>query len=174
VAGHDVAEAVTAVAGGDGVGDEGFLLLVVEADADAREGFLLVGLAGGWYWSDFIEVTKGGAYKVYVDAKGPGCLVFIRGYEKKVPIGFGDEEPAAQDQFRRARGDPLTDTNGRPIKYRLRYLYTTKFAAGGSPNTRPTNGSGTLRGHERRAFWTSAGSASRSPARHAEGSQRHT
>jgi len=90
------------------------------------------GLDGGWYWSDFIEVTKGGAYKVYVDVKGPGCLVFMRGYEKKVPLSFGDEEPAAQQQFRQARGDPLTDANGRPIKYRLRYLYTTKFAAGGS------------------------------------------
>ncbi len=90
------------------------------------------GLDGGWYWSDFIEIKKGGAYKVYVDVKGPGCLVFMRGYEKKVPISFGDEEPAVQEQFRRARGDPLTDKNGRPIKYRLRYLYTTKFAAGGS------------------------------------------
>ncbi|HUU10285.1 MAG TPA: hypothetical protein VM431_07060 [Phycisphaerae bacterium] len=90
------------------------------------------GLDGGWYWSDFIEVKKGGAYKVYVDVKGPGCLVFIRGYEKKLPISFGDEAPAAQEQFRKARGDPLTDKNGRPVKYYLRYRYTAHFGAGGS------------------------------------------
>jgi len=90
------------------------------------------GLDGGWYWSDFIPVKEGGAYKVYVDVKGPGCLVFVRGYEEKVPIHFGDEEPAVQEQFRKARGDPLKDANGRPIKYRMRYRYTTKFPAGGS------------------------------------------
>jgi len=90
------------------------------------------GLDGGWYWSDFIEIKKGGAYKVYIDVKGPACLVFVRGYDKKVPISFGDEAPAVQEQFRRARGEALNDANGRPIKYRLRYLYTTKFGAGGS------------------------------------------
>jgi len=90
------------------------------------------GLDGGWYWSDFIPVKEGGAYKVYVDVKGPGCLVFIRGYDEKVPVSFGDEEPAVQEQFRKARGGALVDGNGRPIKYRLRYRYTTKFPAGGS------------------------------------------
>ena len=90
------------------------------------------GLDGGFYWSDFIEIKKGGAYKVYVDAKGPPSLVFVRGYEKKVPLSFGDEEPAVQEQFRRACGEPLKDEDGRPIKYRLRYRYTTKFTVGGT------------------------------------------
>ncbi len=90
------------------------------------------GLDGGFYWSDFIEIKKGAAYKAYVDAKGPESYVFIRGYEKRFPVSFGDEAPAVQEQFRRARGERLTDANGRPIKYRLRYIYTTKFMAGGS------------------------------------------
>ncbi len=90
------------------------------------------GLDGGFYWSDFIEIKKDAAYKAYVDAKGPKSYVFIRGYEKKLPVSFGDEAPAVQEQFRRARGERLTDANGRPIKYRLRYIYTTKFTAGGT------------------------------------------
>lgn len=108
------------------------------ADAPARQPTsgpkydTIGGLDGGWYWSDFIEIKKGAAYKVYVDAKGPACLVFVRGYEKKVPISFGDEAPAVQEQFRRARGEPMNDAGGRPIKYRLRYIYTAKFPAGGS------------------------------------------
>jgi len=90
------------------------------------------GLDGGYYWSDFIEIKKGGAYKVYIDAKGPAAYVFIRGYDKKLPISFGDEAPATQQQFRRARGEPRTDARGRPVKYRLRYQYTAKFNVGGS------------------------------------------
>ena len=90
------------------------------------------GLDGGWYWSDFIPVKQGGAYKVCVDAKGPSCYVFVRGYDEILPVSFGDEEPAVQEQFRKARGDPLADAKGRPIRYRLRYRYTTKFPVGGS------------------------------------------
>lgn len=92
----------------------------------------IAGLDGGFFWSDFIEIKKGGAYKVCVDAKGSPAYVFIRGYEKKLPVTFADECPAVQEQFRRARGEPLKDAKGRPIKYRLRYLYTTKFSVGGS------------------------------------------
>ncbi len=90
------------------------------------------GLDGGWYWSDFIPVKQGGAYKVLIDAKGPGgAQVFIRGYEKQVPLSFGDESPAVQELFRAPRGEPTHDANGRPIRYRLRYTYTTWFALGG-------------------------------------------
>ena len=91
----------------------------------------IAGLDGGYYWSDFIEIKKGGAYKVYIDAKGPAALVFIRGYEKELPLSFGDEEPATQQQFRRARGEARRDKDGRPIKYRLRYQYTAKLNVGG-------------------------------------------
>jgi len=51
----------------------------------------IAGLDGGYYWSDFIEIKKGGAYRVYIDAKGPGAFVFIRGYDKELPRrGAGD------------------------------------------------------------------------------------
>lgn len=92
----------------------------------------IAGLDGGYYWSDFIEIKKGAAYKVYIDARGPSAYVFIRGYDKKLPTSFGDEAPATQQQFRRARGEPRTDKRGRPVKYRLRYQYTAKFNVGGS------------------------------------------
>ncbi len=90
------------------------------------------GLDGGFYWSDFIPVKQGGAYKVYIDAKGPKAKVFVRGYEKIVPRSFGDEQPAVQEVFRKARGEPAVDKNGRPVRYRLRYRYQRWFAVGGS------------------------------------------
>ena len=34
--------------------------------------------------------------------------------------------------FRKARGDPQLDEKGRPVRYRLRYVYRTWFAIGGS------------------------------------------
>ena len=90
------------------------------------------GLEGGFYWSHYIPVEQGGAYRLYVDAKGPASFAFIRGYEKKPPISFGDEHPAVQQRFREPRGEPTHDEDGRPIHYRLRYLYTTKVPVGGS------------------------------------------
>jgi len=92
----------------------------------------IAGLDGGFYWSDFIPIKPGRAYKVYVDAKGPASKVFIRGYEKLLPVSFADESPAVQEVFREARGEPTLDTKGRPVKYRLRYRYTTWFPVGGS------------------------------------------
>ena len=93
----------------------------------------LGGNTGGFCWSShFIPVKKGGAYKVFVDAKGPGCKVIVRGYEEVMPVFFGDEQPLVQQRFREARGDPTHDENGRPIRYRLRYRYQRWFAAGGS------------------------------------------
>ncbi len=92
----------------------------------------VAGLEGGFYWSDYIPVKPGAAYRVYVDAKGPASKVFIRGYEEKLPLSFGDEHPAVQEQFRNARGEPKLDKNGRPVQYHLRYLYTTWFPVGGS------------------------------------------
>jgi len=89
------------------------------------------GLDGGFYWSEFIPVKYGRAYKVYVDAKGPGAKVFIRGYVKKVPLSFADEMASVQEQFRIARGEPLEDEHGRPIKRRMRYIYQTWFPVGG-------------------------------------------
>lgn len=90
------------------------------------------GIEGGFYWSHYIPVKEGGAYRLYVDAKGPGSFAFIRGYEEKPPLSFGDEHPAVQQKFRKPRGEPTHDEDGRPIYYRLRYLYTTKVAIGGS------------------------------------------
>ncbi|MEX0654760.1 MAG: hypothetical protein WD534_07545 [Phycisphaeraceae bacterium] len=90
------------------------------------------GLDGGHYWSDYIEIKPGGAYRVYVDAKGPGSKVFIRGYIEKEPLSFADEHPAVQQIFREARGEPTLDENGRPVRYRMRYRYTTWFPVGGS------------------------------------------
>lgn len=92
----------------------------------------IAGLDGGFYWSDFIEIKPGRAYKVYVDAKGPASKVFIRGYDKRLPVSFADESPAVQELFREARGEPSLDAQGRPVKYRLRYRYTTWFPVGGS------------------------------------------
>lgn len=92
----------------------------------------LGGEIGGFYWSDFIPIKKGGAYKVYVDAKGPQAKVFIRGYEKKVPLFFGDENGLVRRKFRTARGESNVDKNGRPIKHIRRFRYTTWFAVGGS------------------------------------------
>lgn len=89
-------------------------------------------LDGGFYWSAFFPIEKGKAYKVYIDAKGPMSMVFIRGYVKEQPLSFADESPAVQQLFREARHEPLVDANGRPIRYRLRYKYTTWFAVGGS------------------------------------------
>ena len=90
------------------------------------------GLEGGFYWSDFIKVEPGGAYRVYIDAKGPPAKVFIRGYEDKVPLSFADEHPSVQQMMRKARGKEMTDEDGRPIQHRLRYRYTTWFPVGGS------------------------------------------
>lgn len=92
----------------------------------------IAGLDGGFYWSGFIPVKPGAAYKVYVDAKGPASKVFIRGYEKELPLSFADEAPAVQQLFRKPRGEPEIDANGRPVRYRLRYKYQTWFAVGGS------------------------------------------
>lgn len=94
------------------------------------------GLDGGFYWSDFIEVEPGAALRVYVDAKGGSSKVFIRGYEEIVPLFFGDESPAVQSMFKKARGEPLVDENGRQIRHFLRYRYTTWFAVGGSAEWR--------------------------------------
>lgn len=90
------------------------------------------GLDGGWYWSDPIPVKQGGAYRVFVDARGPKAKVFLRGYEDKPHVSFGDESPAVQQLFRGPRGEPTEDEDGRPVRYRLRYRYTTWFAVGGS------------------------------------------
>lgn len=87
---------------------------------------------GGFFWSDLIPVAKGGAFKVYVDARGPKAKVFIRGYEKRLPLSFADEQPRVQQEFRVARGEPEVDENGRPVRYRLRFRYQTWFAVGGS------------------------------------------
>lgn len=92
----------------------------------------LAGLDGVFMWSDFIEIEPGGAYRVYVDAKGPPSKVFIRGYEEKVELGFGDEIPSVQQLFREARGEPTHDDAGRPVRFRPRYRYTTWFPVGGS------------------------------------------
>ena len=92
----------------------------------------IAGLDGGFYASDFIPVKTGAAYKVYIDAKGPVAQVFIFGYADNMPLSFGDEQPATQQVFRKARRDPLLDERGRPLKYRLRYQYRTWFAIGGS------------------------------------------
>ncbi len=92
----------------------------------------IAGLDGGFFWSDYIPVKPGGAYKVYLDAKGGGAKIFIRGYEKKVPLFFADEAPAVQGHFRKVRGEPQVNARGRPIRYYPRYVYTTWFAVGGS------------------------------------------
>ncbi|MCE9592526.1 MAG: hypothetical protein K8S99_18620 [Planctomycetes bacterium] len=92
----------------------------------------IAGLDGGFYWSDYIPIRPGRAYRVYVDAKGPASKVFIRGYDKELPLSFADESPAVQEVFREARGEPDVDSKGRPLKYRLRYRYTTWFPVGGS------------------------------------------
>lgn len=92
----------------------------------------IAGLDGGFYWSDYIAVKPGGAYRIYIDAKGPASMVFMRGYEEKPELHFADEHPAVQQVFRRARGEPEQDEHGRPVQYRLRYIYTTKFHVGGS------------------------------------------
>jgi hypothetical protein len=92
----------------------------------------IAGLDGGWFWSDFIPIKPDRAYKVYVDARGPKAKVFIRGYEKVLPLSFGDEAPAVQELFREPRGEATVDAKGRPVKYRLRYRYQTWFAVGGS------------------------------------------
>jgi len=92
----------------------------------------IAGLDGGFYWSHWIPVKQGGAYRVYVDAKGPASLVFMRGYEEKPELFFADEHPSVQEVFRKARGESEVDERGRPKVYRLRYIYTTKFRVGGS------------------------------------------
>jgi hypothetical protein len=92
----------------------------------------IAGLDGGFYWSGYIPVKPGGAYRVYVDAKGPKAKVFIRGYVKQEPISFADEQPAVQQVFRKARGDAEVTPDGRPVRYRLRYKSQTWFAVGGS------------------------------------------
>lgn len=92
----------------------------------------IAGLDGGFFWSDPIEVKEGGAYRVYVDARGPGAKVFLRGYVAEPVVSFGDEQPAVQELFRAPRGEPTHDAKGRPIKYRMRYRYTTWFSVGGS------------------------------------------
>jgi len=90
------------------------------------------GLDGGFYASDLIPIKAGAAYKVYVDAKGPGAKVFIRGYEKEVPLSFADEQPAVQEMLATARGEPSLTKDGKARKHRLRYAYQTWFAVGGT------------------------------------------
>ncbi|HEX4141973.1 MAG TPA: hypothetical protein VHY91_00345 [Pirellulales bacterium] len=90
------------------------------------------GLDGGFYASDLIPIKAGAAYKVYVDCKGPGAKVFIRGYENEVPLSFADEQPAVQEMFATARGEPSLTKEGKARKHRLRYAYQTWFAVGGS------------------------------------------
>lgn len=108
------------------------------ADAPAREATkpprydTIGGIDGGFYWSAFFPIQKGKAYKLYIDAKGPPSKVFLRGYVKELTVSFADENPAAQAVLRKARNEPETDANGRPVRYRLRYKYTTWFAVGGS------------------------------------------
>ncbi len=87
---------------------------------------------GGFYASELIPIKKGGAYKVYVDAKGPRAKVFVRGYDEKVALSFGDEQPAVQQLFRGPRGEPEYTKDGKPVRYRLRYAYQRWFAVGGS------------------------------------------
>ncbi len=92
----------------------------------------VAGLDGGFYASDLIAIKAGAAYKVYIDAKGPVAKVFIRGYEKEVPLSFGDEQPAVQEMFAVARGESTLTKEGKARKHRLRYAYQTWFAVGGA------------------------------------------
>jgi hypothetical protein len=92
----------------------------------------IAGLDGGFYSSGLIPIKPGKTYRVFVDAKGGIAKVFLFGYEESVPVSFGDEQPATQQVFRKARHDPELDARGRPIKYRLRYQYRSWFAVGGS------------------------------------------
>lgn len=94
---------------------------------------------GGFYMSDFIPIKPGRAYRVYVDVKGPTCKVFVKGYEKEVPVSFADEQPSVQQLFRQARNEPEVDDKGRPVRYYLRYSYHKWFPAGG-PNKWQTYG----------------------------------
>lgn len=96
----------------------------------------LAGLDGVFMWSDFIEIEQGGAYRVYVDARGPPSKVFIRGYDERLERSFADEIPAVQQLFREARGEPARDDAGRPVRFRPRYRYTTWFPVGGSDQWR--------------------------------------
>lgn len=108
------------------------------ADAPAKQPTIspkydtIGGLDGGFYWSAFFPIEEGKAYKVYIDAKGPMSKVFLRGYVKELPVSFADESPAVQAVLRKARNEPEVDAQGRPVRYRLRYKYTTWFAVGGS------------------------------------------
>jgi hypothetical protein len=92
----------------------------------------VAGLDGGFYASDWFPIKKGAAYKVYIDAKGPGAKIMFRGYDKQVPLSFADEQPAIQEQFRLERGEANFTKEGKSRKYRLRYSYQRWFAAGGS------------------------------------------
>jgi hypothetical protein len=92
----------------------------------------IAGLDGGFYWSDYIPIKPGRAYKVYVDAKGPGSKVFIRGYAAQPGLSFADESPAVQQLFREARGEPNYDAKGKQVRYFPRYKYSTWFAVGGN------------------------------------------
>lgn len=108
------------------------------ADAPAKEPThepkydTIAGLDGGFYWSDYIPIKPGKAYKVFVDAKGPASKVFLRGYEKPLPVSFADENKAVQEVFREAKGEPTKDSKGRPIRYFNRYVYSTWFTVGGA------------------------------------------
>ena len=77
-------------------------------------------------------MKEGGAYRVFVDAKGPPAKVFLRGYIDKPETSFADEHPSVLEVFRKARGKPMVNEDGRQIVHRLRYRYTTWFAVGGS------------------------------------------
>src|SRR4051812_33239763 len=66
----------------------------------------LAGLDGVWYWSDFVEITKGKKYWLTLDVKAgdtketPDVMAWLVGYEKKESGEFGADANAFQEYLK--------------------------------------------------------------------------
>jgi len=92
----------------------------------------IAGFDGAWFWSDYFPIEKGQAYWLTLDAKGPGILVWLVGYNEKGSQEFGSDANAFQEYLKTKKlGKPLDRTrNFEPFVNT--YAFRGRMDAGGS------------------------------------------
>lgn len=94
----------------------------------------LAGLDGIWFWSDPVEIKKGQAYWLTVDAKGPGggMLTWLVGYPQKPETSFGADAGAFQEAMKeRVTGKPAD--RGRDFEpFLKKYVFRGQLSLAGS------------------------------------------
>jgi hypothetical protein len=91
----------------------------------------LAGLDGVFLWSDPIAITRGKAYWLTIDVKGPGLLVWLVGYPDKPDTAYGADMAAFQEYLKeKVTGKPAPKKRGHE-PFLHKYVWKGQLAAGG-------------------------------------------